>query len=223
MTPDHVNPEAPWPHLADLADQTRAAGKQLVERLAIYPAYAHDTATWIAKDLRHDVHKLIDARGLARRDEWMAGTSQSIPSIPAAVGSSGAALTPNVLPSMSRIIDRAMAGTRLGEREITRLFESEGADVSAIVAAADALRRDACGDTVTYVVNRNINYTNVCYFRCQFCAFSKGKMSENLRGEPYVLNLEEIERRTARGVAARGERSLPPGRYSSQLHRRHLS
>ena len=69
-------------------------------------------------------------------------------------------------------------------------------DYSAIVAAADALRRDVCGGTVTYVVNRNINYTNVCYFRCQFCAFSKGKMSENLRGEPYVLNLEEIERRT---------------------------
>ena len=80
VTPDHVNPEAPWPHLADLAKQTRAAGKQLVERLAIYPAYAHNTATWIAKDLRHDVHKLIDARGLARRDEWMAGTSQTVPS-----------------------------------------------------------------------------------------------------------------------------------------------
>ena len=196
VTPDHVNPEAPWPHLADLADQTRAAGKQLVERLAIYPGYAHDTATWIAKDFRHDVHKLIDARGLARRDEWMAGTSQSVPSIRAASGSGGAAPTPNVLPSMSRTIDRAMDGTRLGEREIARLFEAEGADFSAIVAAADALRREVCGDTVTYVVNRNINYTNVCYFRCQFCAFSKGKMSENLRGEPYVLNLEEIERRT---------------------------
>ena len=100
------------------------------------------------------------------------------------------------MPSVSRIIDRAVAGTRLGEREITRLFETEGDDCTAIVAAADALRREVCGDTVTYVVNRNINYTNVCYFRCQFCAFSKGKMSENLRGEPYVLNLDEIERRT---------------------------
>ena len=196
VTPDHVNPEAPWPHLADLAEQTRAAGKQLVERLAVYPTYAHDTATWIAKDLRHDVHKLIDARGLARRDDWMAGTSESVPSLPVAAEGDGSQPKPVVLASVSRIVERAMTGTRLGEHEITRLFEAEGDDFSAIVAAADTLRRDVCGDEVTYVVNRNINYTNVCYFRCQFCAFSKGKMSENLRGDPYVLNLDEVERRT---------------------------
>jgi FO synthase len=66
-----------------------------------------------------------------------------------------------------------------------------------VVRAANALRREVNGDDVTYVVNRNINYTNVCYFKCQFCAFSKGKLSENLRGAPYVLDLDEIARRTA--------------------------
>jgi len=76
-----------------------------------------------------------------------------------------------------------------------RLFAARGAEFSAVCAAADALRRRMNGDVVTYVVNRNINYTNVCYFRCQFCAFSKGKMSENLRGKPYDLDLPEIQRR----------------------------
>jgi len=65
-----------------------------------------------------------------------------------------------------------------------------------VCAAADRLRRATCGDTVTYVVTRNINYTNICYFRCQFCAFSKGKLSENLRGRPYNLDLDEIVRRS---------------------------
>ncbi len=88
------------------------------------------------------------------------------------------------------------SGRELSEAEVVRLFAARGAEFEHVVTAADALRRATRGDAVTYVVNRNINYTNVCYFRCQFCAFSKGKMSENLRGRPYVLDLDEIERRT---------------------------
>ena len=71
--------------------------------------------------------------------------------------------------------------------------------------AADAPRRETRGDAVTYVVNRNINYTNVCYFRCQFCAFSKGKLAENLRGKPYDLGLDEVQRR----VVEAWERGAP--------------
>ena len=196
VTPDHVNPEAPWPHLTDLANKTRAAGKQLFERLAIYPDYALDTKRWVAKDLRQPIHNIIDARGLARRDDWMAGTTDSVPfelnvrrAAQSNVGSSRPATT------VSKLIDRAYAGQALNEQEITNLFSVEGGAFDDVIAAADQLRKEVSGDTITYVVNRNINYTNVCYFRCQFCAFSKGKLSENLRGKPYVLDLDEIERR----------------------------
>jgi FO synthase len=105
--------------------------------------------------------------------------------------------TPAVAPSetLQRVLRKARSGTALAEEEIVHLFEARGPEFAAVCAAADALRAEVCADEVTYVVNRNINYTNVCYFRCQFCAFSKGKLSENLRGRPYDLPLAEIERR----------------------------
>ena len=77
-----------------------------------------------------------------------------------------------------------------------RLFEARGGEARAVCEAADRLRRERNGDVVSYVVNRNINYTNVCYFKCRFCAFSKGRLSANLRGRPYDLDLPEIARRT---------------------------
>ena len=94
------------------------------------------------------------------------------------------------------ILARVDAQQDLGEDEIERLIRCRGDDFSAVVNAADALRRKRNGDTVSFVVNRNINYTNICYFKCQFCAFSKGKLAENLRGRPYDLSHEEIQRRT---------------------------
>ena len=93
------------------------------------------------------------------------------------------------------LLDRAQDGLGLSEADVTRLFQARGTEVAAICNAADALRRTVNGDMVSYVVTRNINYTNVCYFKCQFCAFSKGKLSENLRGRPYDLDLDEIKRR----------------------------
>lgn len=203
VTPDHVNPEAPWPHLAELAERTAETGKNLVQRLAIYPSYALDTKRWLDRELRHPVHNLIDARGLARTDTWMSGTSAGLPfQLTTQDDAALARSKPERGPAnagcspLGRIIDRAIAGHTLSEDEVTQLLLADGAGFDAVVEAADGVRKDIAGDTVTYVVNRNINYTNVCYFRCQFCAFSKGKMSENLRGQPYVLNLEEIERRT---------------------------
>ena len=89
-----------------------------------------------------------------------------------------------------------LAGDELGEDELTRLLEARGEEAARVFAAADRLRREVCGDEVTYVVTRNIQYTNVCYFRCGFCAFSKGKLAANLRGAPYLVPLEEIVRRT---------------------------
>jgi FO synthase len=91
----------------------------------------------------------------------------------------------------------------LGEAELVRLFRARGEERQRVFAAADRLRRDVCGDEVSYVVTRNIQYTNVCYFRCGFCAFSKGKLAANLRGAPYLVPLDEIVRR-AREAWERG-------------------
>ena len=90
-----------------------------------------------------------------------------------------------------------MAGERLNETEIVELFNARGADEDAVLQAADNLRRTMNGDTVSYVVNRNINYTNICYFGCGFCAFSKGRVAENLRERGYDLPLEEIQARVS--------------------------
>ena len=75
------------------------------------------------------------------------------------------------------------------------LFAARGPEVRAIARVADKLRFDAVGDVVTWVHNRNINYTNVCTFKCKFCGFSKGPLSLNLRGTPYLLTLEDIAQR----------------------------
>jgi FO synthase len=98
-------------------------------------------------------------------------------------------------PPIAEALAKVREDLELDEDDVTELFRARGRDLGAVVAAADALRREVCGDTVTYVVTRNINYTNVCYFRCGFCAFSKGKLAANLRGAPYLVPLDEIVRR----------------------------
>jgi FO synthase len=103
----------------------------------------------------------------------------------------------------ARAIDDGVAGRRLSEDAIVSLFEARGPAATAVRQAADAVRRERCGDTVSYVVTRNINYTNVCGYGCKFCAFSKGNLAEHLRGRPYDLDLAEIGRRT-REAWARG-------------------
>lgn len=189
VTPDHVNPEAPWPTLAVLAERTAGAGKLLVERLAIYPKYAVAPAKWLDSALRAPTLRLIDGQGLARTDPWTPGAGTTPPA--AVRHPANSALT---VPFES-ILAHATAGDTLSEREIVTLFEARGAAFDMVCEAADRLRREVNSDVVSYVVTRNINYTNICYFRCQFCAFSKGKLSENLRGRPYDLDWSEIVRR----------------------------
>ena len=194
VTPDHVNPERPWPMLDTLAAETVKAGKVLVERLALYPDFAGDAERWVDRSLQARVRRASDAEGLARVDPWMPGALIEPARVPHPAGG-GATLAP--------ILARASLGRTLSEDDIVALFAARGADFAAVCEAADALRAAVCGDRVSYVVTRNINYTNICYFRCKFCAFSKGKLSENLRGRPYDLALEEIVRR-AREAWARG-------------------
>ena len=94
-----------------------------------------------------------------------------------------------------KIFSKVEKNVLITKNDILNLFASRGKQFSSICSFANELRDEVCGDIVSFVVNRNINYTNVCYFKCQFCAFSKGKMSENLRGKPYNLSSEEIKRR----------------------------
>ena len=189
VTPDHVNPEAPWPHLDHLADDTAGCGKILVERLGIYPNYAHQNTVWLDKKLRKPVLDLIDADGLARTDSWVPGdASQDLPKLPK---------SPAVIPDMglSRVLVKADKGENLSEADVCRLLTARDCEVHEVMQAADDVRKRVSGETVSYVVTRNINYTNICYFKCKFCAFSKGKMSENLRGRPYNLGADVVVER----------------------------
>lgn len=190
VTPDHVNPEAPWPQLDRLAQRTADAGGTLVERLAAYPSYVQHAEQWIDPALRGIVLRHADATGFARPDDWVAGTDTPPP-----MHVSRPRLTP--ASALAAILSKAMDGAELAEDEIVRLFAARGSDCSLVCRAADELRRSVCGGDVSYVVTRNINYTNICSFKCRFCAFSKGRMSENLRGRPYNLDLAEITRRVA--------------------------
>ena len=194
LTPDHVNPEAPWPHLDLLARETAAAGKFLEQRLTIYPNYAREPQRWLDESVRSAVLRQIDSMGYARRDSWMPGESMQLPEIEAKLLEQTvrvAAVSADVL----EIVAQCESQQRVDEAQIARLFAARGQDFAYIAQRANALRHTVNGDTVSYVVNRNINYTNVCYFKCQFCAFSKGKHSENLRGKPYDISAEEMARR----------------------------
>jgi FO synthase len=192
LTPDHVNPEAPWPEIAYLRAETEAAGKQLTARLTIYPAYIKAAERWIAPEMRRFVLEQTDGAGLAREDGWRAGRSTHAPSImhtnlrskhASAVGS-----------LVRQIVD--FGADDLGKGEIALLFTARGPDFQTVCEAADQLRVATSGDIATYVINRNINYTNICTYKCSFCAFSKGTRTHEGADKPYVLGVEEIANRT---------------------------
>ena len=196
VTPDHVNPEAPWPHLEQLRANTLACGKVLTERLAVYPSYALESARWQDPAMATAVIRAVDSDGFARVEDWSPGDAVDAPPsdyIPTVL--SADRVTNTATSSVATILDRAGAGAELSEADIARLFRARGDDYHLVCEAADRLRASVNRDAVTYVVNRNINYTNICYFKCQFCAFAKGKLSESLRGTPYDLGLDEIVRR----------------------------
>jgi FO synthase len=220
VTPDHVNPEAPWPHIPALAAATAAAGKVLSERLAIYPSHAREARRWVDDGLRKPLYDLVDAEGRPRSDTWCPGQTDPVP---------GREVELLALPArraggdVSRIVEKAAAARSLTEGEIVRLFRARDEDFAAVCRAADELRREVNGDSVSYVVTRNINYTNICYFKCQFCAFSKGKLSENLRGRPYDLEMDEVARRV-REAWSRGatEVCMQGGIHPSYTGRKYL-
>ncbi len=190
VTIDFVNPEAPWPEIETLAQVTETAGKVLAPRLTIYPEFAADPLRWLAPEVQPAVLRMSDASGLARESDWSPGLGLRIPAVRS--GSSG-----SVSPAIRLILQRSAAGAELDENEIATLFSARDTAFHAVCARADAIRRAVNGDVVHYVVTRNINYTNVCTYHCQFCAFSKGRAHEDLRGKAYDLSMEEFGRRVA--------------------------
>jgi len=202
VTLDHVNPERPWPELDRLRAATEAAGKSLVARLTVYPEYVRDAERWIDPAVLPAVLAASDAEGYARDDAWSAGSDVAPPPIVDTavvvepVGRAGRAHR----SAVDEVLDGVLAGDDVGEDEIVVLLRARGREVAAVAAVADRLRQEIVGDEVTFVRNRNINYTNVCTFKCRFCAFSKGPLSLNLRGTPYLLDLEEVQRRVVEAV-----------------------
>ena len=192
ITPDFVNPEAPWPHLEELRRETGNAGKALHERLTIYPRYASDLDTWVAPEMHEGMLEAIDASGWPRLDNWCPGDHIDPPKHDLELIDKEPRF---VTASVAAVLDKSDKGEAFTEDDLVTLFNAREDDFSAVVQKANSLRKATNGDVVSFVVNRNINYTNICYFKCQFCAFSKGKLSENLRGKPYDLTDEEIGRR----------------------------
>jgi FO synthase len=216
VTADHVNPERAWPSLERLRAVTEARGHVLAPRLALHPAFALDPERWLDERVRFPVLDRSDAEGLGRDDPgavlpqrfadvanagdgaevrlvgrrstaWYSGADAAPPSLVPAEGVARGAV--------GEVLDGVRAGQEAGVEQLVTLFGARGSEVAAVAALADELRAAAVGDTVTYVRTRNINYTNLCTFKCRFCAFAKGPLSLNLRGTPYLLSVEEIAER----------------------------
>ncbi|MFG2578399.1 bifunctional FO biosynthesis protein CofGH [Streptomyces malaysiensis] len=225
LTPDHVNPERPWPQVDELAERSAAAGFRLRERLAVYPEYIQRGEPWLDPRLLPHVTALADpGTGLAREDAIPTGLPWQEPD--EAFSASGRtdlhrtidtegrtgdrredfdevygdwealreAAAPGMVPSridadvkaaLSRAADDP---TRLTDPEALALLHAEGPALDALCRIADDLRRATVGDDVTYIVTRNINFTNVCYTGCRFCAFAQRRTD----ADAYTLSLDQV-------------------------------
>ncbi|WP_057381236.1 bifunctional FO biosynthesis protein CofGH [Mycobacterium tuberculosis] len=225
LTPDHVNPERPWPALDELAAVTAEAGYDMVQRLTAQPKYVQAGAAWIDPRVRGHVVALADpATGLAR-DVNPVGMPWQEPDDVASWGrvDLGAAIDTQgrntavrsdlasafgdwesireqvhelAVRAPERIDTDVLAALRSAERapagctdgEYLALATADGPALEAVAALADSLRRDVVGDEVTFVVNRNINFTNICYTGCRFCAFAQRKGD----ADAYSLSVGEV-------------------------------
>ncbi|MGW2372779.1 bifunctional FO biosynthesis protein CofGH [Kitasatospora sp. NPDC001683] len=230
LTPDHVNPERPWPQIERLAERSAAAGFELRERLAVYPEYVLRGEPWLDPRVLPHVRALADpATGLANPDATVQGHPWQEPEdLPEAYGRTD---LHTAIDTEGRTGDRRadfedvygdwevlreqvlakgaperLAGdlrealavaaddpTRLTDDQALALFHADGPALDALCRIADAVRRDAVGDDVTYCVTRNINFTNVCYTGCRFCAFAQRRTD----ADAYTLSLEQVAERAA--------------------------
>ncbi len=223
LTPDHVNPERPWPAIDSLAATTASRGKTLRERLTIYPRFAGSPDPYLASKMRAPVEALLGEDGLAvegTRPEPMGWQDPDVTWKPRTIDltfakgpeaglRSDAGAVYGVIPAEDavtrawasrevvpeRLTSEIRAALRRAERhrpvsdeQAMALFQAEGVDLDALRRVADGLRQEAVGDVVTYVINRNINFTNVCYVGCRFCAFAQREVDP----EAYTLTLGDV-------------------------------
>ena len=231
LTPDHVNPERPWPHVAELAEQTAAAGFMLRERLTVHPTYVHRGERWIDPRLDRHVDALAETSGLASegvtpaglpwqepdrldgagrvdlfRDVDSHGRSSVVRSdVDSAFGSWGEVAKAAGAADLPRLDGDVREALRVVERDPSALLQPQhesralavlsarGHDLQAVADLADAVRHDTVGDEVTFVVNRNINFTNICYTGCRFCAFAQRRSD----ADAYALSTEQVVARAA--------------------------
>ncbi len=222
VTADHVNPERPWPALDKLRDATEKRDKVLAPRLTIYPEFATAPTKWLDESLYFKVLDRSDAEGLGRDDpgqvwpekvtaadvvqdgaevilighrstQWYSGAN-NLPPVLISARNDGNKIKSGPVAEVLRGVE---LGQQINQNEIVTLFGARGPEVNAVATLADQLRKEVVGDVVTWVHNRNINYTNVCTFKCKFCGFSKGPLSLNLRGTPYLLTLDDIALRAS--------------------------
>jgi FO synthase len=221
VTADHVNPERPWPDLDRLREVTEARGHTLAPRLTVYPEFVRDRERWLDPALHFPVIDRADSEWLGRDDPGQIWPEKTTAADTVADGAefvlvghrsttwySGAdSAPPTLVPAepkpirgaVAEVLDGIADGQEPDVDQIETLFHARGPEVVAVAAAADEMRRELVGDTLTWVNNRNINYTNVCTFKCKFCGFSKGPLSLNLRGTPYLLTLDDIAQRAKEG------------------------
>ncbi|WP_354641967.1 bifunctional FO biosynthesis protein CofGH [Kitasatospora camelliae] len=234
LTPDHVNPERPWPHIDELAARTAESGFTLRERLTVHPEYLHRGEPWLDPRVLPHVRALADPEtGLAREDALPAGLPWQEPEdLPASWGRTDlhrtidtegrtgdrradfdevygdwevlretavprqpAAGAPARLPADLRqaLATAADDPVRLTDDQALTLFQADGPALDTLCRIADDLRRDTVGDQVTYCVTRNINFTNVCYTGCRFCAFAQRRTD----ADAYTLSLDQVAERAA--------------------------
>ncbi|HXW33134.1 MAG TPA: 5-amino-6-(D-ribitylamino)uracil--L-tyrosine 4-hydroxyphenyl transferase CofH [Acidimicrobiales bacterium] len=196
VTVDHVNPERAWPALEVLREATEDSGLVLAPRLTLYPEFATEPERWLDPGMRFSVLDRSDAEGLAREDRWCSGDTAEPPQLLARPrGRQHEPGRSSAGGAVGEVLRAIEAGEVPGEDELVVLFSARGREVRDVASLADHMRAQAVGDAVTWVANRNINYTNICTFKCRFCAFSKGPLSLNLRGSPYLLEIDEITER----------------------------
>ncbi len=241
VTPDHVNPEAPWPGLDELAATSHENGFVLTERLCVYPEYVREPDPWLAGRMRGAVAALADDEGLADTNvrpepvPWqdpdvvehtMSAAMNAVVDGDEAGGSAAdgrnarsaratdamhrsvygdldliadgvvsanaprpeAPARSRLRRSVAALLARAQRGEVLDDADALALFDTTGVELDALGRAADEIRREQVGDVVTYVVNRNLNFTNVCYTGCRFCAFAQRRDDP----DAYTLSLEQI-------------------------------
>ena len=188
VTKDYVNPEAPWPEIKKLNQIASISNQSLEPRATLYPKYFADLDTFSTPRISSKLLQITDSQSLIRSDFWRSGISNKIPSYPDAVFNS----------SICQTIKKVEKNPSI--ENIQQLLEISDNDFKYVTDYANDVKSQIHGSDITFVINRNINYTNICSFKCNFCAFSKGRGHDDLRGKPYNISHEEIIRRTNEAV-----------------------